>query len=149
MANANILEKSGKTVEEAVSLALEELETDIDSVDVEVLDEGNKGIFGIIGAKMARVKVALKETVADRTRKFLEEIFYRMDVNVEMFVEEENDTVYVTIEGEDSGIVIGRRGETLDAIQYLTSLAINNGVEEYKKIIIDVENYRKKERKLL
>lgn len=149
MANANILEKSGKTVEEAVSLALEELETDIDSVDVEVLDEGNKGIFGIIGAKMARVKVALKETVADRTRKFLEEIFYRMDVNVEMFVEEENDTVYVTIEGEDSGIVIGRRGETLDAIQYLTSLAINNGVEEYKKIIIDVENYRKKREETL
>ncbi len=141
---ANIVEKTGKTVEEAVSFALEELNTDISCVDVDVLDEGNKGIFGIIGAKMAKVRVTLKESAADKTEMFLQEIFDKMNVQANMTVEEEDNTVYVMIEGEDSGIIIGRRGETLDAIQYLSCLAINKGTEEYTKVVIDVENYRQK-----
>jgi spoIIIJ-associated protein len=141
---ATIVEKYGKSIEEAISLALEELNTDRSCVDIEVLDEGNKGIFGIIGAKNARVRVTLKKTAADRTGMFLEEIFDKMNVDVQMTVEEEDNIVYVMVEGKDSGIIIGRRGETLDAIQYLSCLAINNGTEEYKKVVVDVENYRKK-----
>jgi spoIIIJ-associated protein len=141
---ATIVEKYGKNIEEAISLALEELNTDRSCVDIEVLDEGNKGIFGIIGAKNARVRVTLKKTAADRTGMFLEEIFDKMNVDVQMTVEEEDNIVYVMVEGKDSGIIIGRRGETLDAIQYLLCLAINNGTEEYKKVVVDVENYRKK-----
>ncbi|HHY23329.1 MAG TPA: protein jag [Clostridiaceae bacterium] len=141
---ATIVEKYGKNIEEAISLALEELNTDRSCVDIEVLDEGNKGIFGIIGAKNARVRVTLKKTAADRTGMFLEEIFDKMNVDVQMTVEEEDNIVYVMVEGKDSGIIIGRRGETLDAIQYLSCLAINNGTEEYKKVVVDVENYRKK-----
>jgi len=146
---ANIVEKSGKTVEEAVSLALGELNADRSCVDIEVMDEGNKGIFGIIGAKMAKVRVMLKETPVDKTKMFLQGVFDKMDVNVQMTVDEKDNTVYVMIEGEDSGIIIGRRGETLDAIQYLSCLAINNGREDYKKVVVDVENYRKKREETL
>jgi len=140
---ANIVEKSGKTVEEAVSLALGELNADRSCVDIEVMDEGNKGIFGIIGAKMAKVRVMLKETPVDKTKMFLQGVFDKMDVNVQMTVDEKDNTVYVMIEGEDSGIIIGRRGETLDAIQYLSCLAINNGREDYKKVVVDVEKERR------
>jgi spoIIIJ-associated protein len=141
----NIVEMSGKTVEEAVSLALERMDTDRDSVDIEILDEGNKGIFGIIGARDAKVRVILKETFIEKVRNFLEEIFEKMNVNVQMEIEEQEDnTIHVMVEGIDSGIVIGRRGETLEAIQYLLCLAVNNGKEEYRKIIVDVENYREK-----
>ncbi|NSW92036.1 MAG: protein jag [Firmicutes bacterium] len=141
---AIMVEKTGKTVEEAISLALDELKVDKSRVDIEVVEEGNKGIFGIIGAKMARVRVALKETPGEKAKKFLQDVFDKMNVNVQMAVDEGDDAVYVSIEGEDSGIIIGRRGETLDALQYLSCLAINNGKEGYKKVVIDIENYRKK-----
>ena len=97
---ATIVEKYGKSIEEAISLALEELNTDRSCVDIEVLDEGNKGIFGIIGAKNARVRVTLKKTAADRTGMFLEEIFDKMNVDVQMTVEEEDNIVYVMVEGK-------------------------------------------------
>jgi spoIIIJ-associated protein len=139
-----MMETTGKTVDEAISRALDELKVDRSKVDVEVMDEGNKGIFGIIGAKTARVKVIVKETPGEKVRKFLDDVFQKMNANVQMVVEEDDETVYVTIEGEDSGIIIGRRGETLEALQFLSCLVINNGKESYKKVIIDIENYRKR-----
>jgi spoIIIJ-associated protein len=139
-----MLEKTGRTVDEAISRALDELKVERSKVDIEVMDEGNKGIFGIIGAKTARVRVILKETPGEKVRKFLEEVFQKMNANVQMIVEEDDEAVYVTIEGEDSGIIIGRRGETLEALQFLSCLVINNGKEGYKKVIIDIENYRKR-----
>jgi len=143
------VEKTGRTVEEAVALALSELNVDEDQVDIDVLEEGSKGIFGIIGAKMARVKVTVREQASDKVKEYLDEIFEKMDVNVQISeVREDNDTIYVIIEGEDSGIIIGRRGETLDALQYLCCLAINNG-GDYKRVIIDTENYRKKREETL
>lgn len=140
----NLVEATGKTIEEAISSALEKLNAERKGVQVEVLEEGNKGFFGIIGAKDARVRVTLKQTAANKAEAFLTNIFDKMGVFVNMDVEEEDNRVYVTIEGKDSGVVIGRRGETLDAIQYLSCLATNNGTDEYKKVFIDVENYRQK-----
>ncbi|NLC67655.1 MAG: protein jag [Clostridiaceae bacterium] len=141
---STVLEKMGRTVEEAISRALDELKVERSQVDVEVLDEGNKGIFGLIGTKTARVRVTLKETPGERVKKFLDEVFEKMNLNVQMVVEEDDKAVYVKIEGEDSGIIIGRRGETLEALQFLSCLVVNNGKGDYKKVIIDIENYRKR-----
>ncbi|HOJ11399.1 MAG TPA: RNA-binding cell elongation regulator Jag/EloR [Clostridiales bacterium] len=144
-----VVEKTGKTVDEAVSLALEDLGVDDKNVEVEVLEEGNKGIFGIIGARMAKVRVTRKESSAEKVSKYLQEIFDKMGVNVNMTVEDSDNSIFVKIEGEDSGIIIGRRGETLDALQYLAGLAANNGKEDYKRVVIDIENYRRKREETL
>ncbi|CDG36890.1 MAG TPA: RNA-binding cell elongation regulator Jag/EloR [Acetivibrio thermocellus] len=143
------VEKSAKTVREAIDLALLELNTTEDKVEVEVLEEGSKGIFGLIGSKQAKVRVTLKETSGDRAKKFLLDVLSKMKVNADILVEESEDTISLKIEGDDIGIIIGRRGETLDALQYLTSLVVNRSKEGYKRIVIDVENYRKKREEIL
>lgn len=138
------IEKTGKTIQEAVALALQELNADERNVDIEVIDEGNKGIFGFIGNKMAKVIVTLKESRVDTTKKFLLDIFDKMNVNAEVNVEENEDSVMIKVEGKDIGIIIGRRGETLDSLQYLTNLVVNKDKDNYKRVVIDIENYRKK-----
>ncbi|MCX7843337.1 MAG: protein jag [Clostridia bacterium] len=143
------VEKTAKTVQEAISLALQELNADEDSVEIEVLDEGNKGIFGLIGNKMARIRATLKETGIDKVRKFLNDIFEKMDVKAEIDISEENDSLNVNIRGKDIGILIGRRGETLDALQYLSSLVVNKDKENYKRVVLDIENYRQKREETL
>lgn len=143
------IEKTAKTVQEAISLALQELSTTEDNVQIEVLDEGNKGIFGLIGNKMAKVKVTMKESSADKAKAFLLSVFEKMKVNANVDVQEDDDSLLLKVSGKDIGIVIGRRGETLDSLQYLTSLVINKGHESYKRVVIDIENYRQKREETL
>lgn len=145
---AQIIEKTGKTVQEAVSLALEELNAGMDNVDVEVLDEGNKGIFGI-GSKLARVRVSIRETKSEVASKFLLSVLEKMKINAQVECEEDEESVTLRIVGKDSGIIIGRRGETLDSLQYLTSLVVNKESEDYIRVTVDVENYRKKREETL
>ncbi|HPU41921.1 MAG TPA: RNA-binding cell elongation regulator Jag/EloR [Acetivibrio clariflavus] len=146
---ANFVEKTGKTVQEAIDLALEELQCDINSVDIEVLEEGSKGIFGLIGNKVAKVRVTVKERCSDKAKEFLASVLEKMKVDAEITVEEDEDTILLKVNGDDIGIAIGRRGETLDALQYLTSLVVNKNKENYKRVIIDIENYRKKREETL
>jgi spoIIIJ-associated protein len=146
---AYCVEKTAKTVQEAVAQALTELNTGRDKVDVEVLDEGNKGLFGIIGNKMAKIRVTVKELRGDKVENFLNDVFEKMGVAADMEVTEDEDSISVKIKGKDIGIIIGRRGETLDSLQYLASLVINKSEEEYKRVIIDIENYRQKREETL
>lgn len=141
---ARSIEKTGKTVQEAVASALEELNADENQVEIEVIEEGGKGIFGLIGSKPAKVRVTMKETYADKAVRFLEEIFQKMNLNAGIDVQEDGDSILIRITGSDSGIIIGRRGETLDALQYLTSLVVNKDADSYKRVTIDIENYRDK-----
>lgn len=143
------LEKSGKTVQDAITLALEELNTDENSVNIEVLEEGTKGIFGLIGNKMAKVRVSFKESSAELARNFLLDVFSKMNIDADVEVEEDDETLVLNIIGKDIGIVIGRRGETLDALQYLTSLVVNKNQEYYKRVVVDIENYRHKREETL
>lgn len=143
------IEKSGKTVQEAVAAALEELNTDESKVEIEVIDEGTKGIFGIIGSKMAKIRVTLKDTAADKAKNFLIDVFDKMNLHPEIDVEESEDALLLKIKGKDIGIIIGRRGETLDSLQYLTSLVVNKSEEDYKRVVIDIENYRQKREETL
>ena len=145
---SHVIEKTGKSVQEAVNLALEELQTDRDSVEIEVLDEGSKGLFGI-GGKMARVRVTQNLSQSDDARTFLIDVFEKMKITVDIESKEGPEALLLNIKGKDSGIIIGRRGETLDALQYLTSLVVNKNKEEYKRVTIDIENYRQKREETL
>ncbi len=142
------VEKTGKTVQEAISLALQDLNVDREDTEIEVLDEGSKGLFGL-GGKVARVRVTIIGSRADEARLFLEDILSRMKVAVDIEAEEDDESVIVRITGKDSGIIIGRRGETLDALQYLTGLVVNKGKEDYKRVTVDIENYRQKREETL
>lgn len=139
-----IIKKSGKTIEEAVKLALTELNLTESDVEIEVLQEPKSGFLGFIGAKDALVKVTQKENDYGKIYEFLNMIFEKMRLTPEVFLKEENGNILVNLKGEDLGILIGRRGETLDSMQFLMNLFINRSSENYRKVILDIEDYRKK-----
>jgi spoIIIJ-associated protein len=144
----SMVEKSAKTVQEAVDMALEELGAQLDDVEINVIDEGTKGIFGI-GGKCARVSVKLKGTRREEGIRFLRDVLDKMRVTVDIEEIEDNESLMYKISGKDSGIIIGRRGETLDALQYLTSLVVNKRKDEYKRVTIDIEDYRQRREETL
>ncbi len=143
------VEKAGKTVDEAVDLALKELAASIDDVEVEILEESSRGILGLLMVKQARVKVTLKENSLQRASVLLKNIFQTMDLDVTTDISENEKAVFINLEGPDLGILIGRRGETLDALQYIVNLSVNKNQEIRKKIIIDIEGYRSRREKTL
>jgi spoIIIJ-associated protein len=146
------IEKTGKTVQEAIAAALSELNLVKEDVDIEVIEEGTKGIFGIIGSKVARIKVTVREENNNRcdiASDFLYTILNNMEVEADISVSEDDENIVVDINGDDIGIIIGRRGETMDALQYLTSLVVNKEYEDYKRVILNVENYRQKREETL
>ncbi|QNU66977.1 protein jag [Ruminiclostridium herbifermentans] len=146
------IEKTGKTVQEAIAAALTELNLSEEDVDIEIIEEGTKGIFGIIGSKVARIRVTVREENNNRcdiASDFLYTILNNMEVEADISVSEDDENIVVDINGDDIGIIIGRRGETMDALQYLTSLVVNKGYEDYKRVVLNVENYRQKREETL
>ena len=137
-----VVEKSGKSVEDAIREALLELNCDREDAQIEIIDEGSRKMLGLIGGKDAVVRVTLTEKGAALVEGFLVRILNLMEVEAEIYIEEGDEAISVQITGEDIGILIGRRGETLDALQYITGLAVNRKNQEYKRITLDVENYR-------
>lgn len=167
------VERTGKTVEEAVASALKELQVTEDRVTVEVLEQPKSGLFGLIGARPAKVAVTLiekeeaivEETVISDTtestvtdgndpiavgKAFLTDVFAKMNLTVTIEQADRADSVLFDLKGDDLGILIGRHGQTLDALQYLTNLAANKGVDEGRvRIVLDVEDYRKRREETL
>ena len=142
------IEKSAKTKEEAISLALAELNATEDEVDIIVVDEGAKGFLGI-GNKSAVVRVSLLPNPERRAREFLQGLFEITNEDVTIDVSKNDETINIELSGPDMGIVIGKRGETLDALQHLTSLAVNKGDNDFIKVSLDTENYRAKRNEAL
>jgi spoIIIJ-associated protein len=138
------VEKVGRTVEEAVEQALVELGVDRDGAVVEILEEPSRGIFGILGGRPAKVRVSVKETPSLRARQLLAKIFEAMNVNADMEVVENGQELTINLSGNGLGVLIGRRGETLNALQYLINLCVNKNQLQKSKIILDVEGYRKR-----
>ncbi len=139
------IESKGKSVDEAIFNGLNKLGLGIDEVHIEILHEGSKGLFGL--GKSAVVRLTEKEipTNNNEAASFLEGVFERMNIDAACLTEEEDSKlVKIKIEGKDTAVLIGWRGETLDALQYLTSLVINRERETYQKVMLDAENYRKK-----
>ena len=137
------IEKSAKTKEEAIAAALAELNATEDEVEIEVIEEGAKGFLGI-GNKNAVVKVTLVPNPVKRAEDFLNGLFAITNEDVTVDVKKTNDGLDIEMSGPDMGIVIGKRGETLDALQHLTSLVVNRGDTEFMKVSLDTENYREK-----
>ena len=145
-----IIEVTGKTVEEALKHALDELKLTKDKVDVEIINEGSKGLFNLIGTKPAKIKVTKKPEPIDNAKEFLINVLSAMNIDAEIRINEENDVIKIDLSGPKMGLVIGYRGETLDSLQYLVSLVINkNHNNSYKRVVLDAENYRKKREETL
>jgi len=143
------LEKTGKTVDEAVAVALRELDLPRDAVEVEVLEEPSKGLLGLLGNRLAKVKVTEKEKPADKVKNFLEGLLPRMNVAGGVGVAEQDEWLRVDIAGEDLGVIIGKRGQTLDAIQYLSGIIANKNSEKRARVVVDAEGYRQRREEAL
>ncbi|WP_288184963.1 RNA-binding cell elongation regulator Jag/EloR [uncultured Sporomusa sp.] len=140
-----VTEKTGKTIDEAIELALAELNVSRDRIDYEVLEVPSKGLFGFIGSKLAKVKVTVRAIDSvEEAKQFLNNVFKAMHVTVSMEKMNQGDHVVINLRGEDLGVLIGKHGQTLDALQYLTNLAANREADERTRIILDVEDYRKR-----
>ncbi len=138
------IEVTGKTTEEAINSALAQLGVSREDVTVEEIQKAKSGFFGL-GSSEAIVRVSYNALPEDRAVSFLEGLLTHMGVVATVESETTEDGVIkLNVKGENMGVVIGRRGDTLDALQYITSIAVNRGEANHIKVTIDTENYRKK-----
>ncbi len=143
------IKKSGKTVEEAISSALKELNISKEEADITVIEEGSKGFLGIFGGKDALVLVAKKFNPEKTAENFLREMFIAMGIIVKVTTKLKEKQMYIELSGDDMGILIGKRGQTLDSLQYLVNLVVNKGNAPYISIMLDIENYRQRRKETL
>ena len=144
--------KVSKTVDEAIDIGLKELDVNREDVHVEVLEEPSRGLFGLIGTKDAIVRITVTNDPVEVAEGFLKKMLSYMDIKSNCLVRREESCLFVDITDTSSseiGIVIGKRGNTLYAIQYLLSLAVNKSRDDYIKIIVDIKGYRKRREETL
>lgn len=143
-------EYTAKTVDEALTNAMLEIGTTADNLEYEIIEKESSGFFGMF-SKPAKIRVRLKLSVENKARKFLEDVLDAMEINAKLDIvyNKENDMLEINIEGEDMGVLIGKRGQTLDSLQYLVSLVINKNSEKYIKVKLDTENYRERRKETL
>lgn len=141
---AVVIEKTGKTIEDAKEAALAELQVAAEMVSFEIIDEPSKGFLGMFGGKPAKIRATVRElNPAEKAEQFLRDIFAAMKLEVQIEAQENEEGVVFNLIGENLGILIGKHGQTLDSLQYLSNLTANKGmVDDKVRIIIDIENYR-------
>ena len=146
----DFVEFSGKTVEDAITEATVSLGITSDNLKYEVVDNGSQGILGI-GKKPAIIRVVKNKSIEEIAKDFLSDVFNSMNVVVETSIKylEDEKTLSINLEGEEMGLLIGKRGQTIDSLQYLVSLVINKESEEYIRVKLDTENYRERRKKTL
>ena len=146
----DFIEVSAKTYDEAVTDALVKLGATSDQVEIEVIDKGSSGFLGI-GAKPVKIKVTKTLTPETYLRKFLSDIFNAMKLEVEILIQIDEDSrnIDVELKGNDMGVLIGQRGQTLDSLQLLANNAVHKNFETYYKVKIDTENYRVRRKETL
>ena len=144
------IEVSAKTYDEAVTEALVQLGKTSDQVTIEVIDKGSSGFLGI-GAKPVKIKVKTNLTVDGYLKEFLSDIFsaMKMEVKIEIKLDEEKRNISVDLTGDEMGVLIGKRGQTLDSLQLLANNAVHKNFETYYKVKLDTENYRIRRRETL
>lgn len=147
------VEISAKTVNEAITEACRKLSVTSDRLDYQVIEEGSSGFLGI-GSRPAVIRAAAKieEVSAEAAAKnFLNDVFtaMNMDVVVDVNYNEEEKSMDINLSGEEMGVLIGKRGQTLDSLQYLVSLVVNKEMEEYIRVKVDTENYRQRRKETL
>jgi spoIIIJ-associated protein len=137
------MEFTGKTVDEALTEAAIKLETTSEKLEYEVIENGSSGFLGF-GSKPAKIKARKKVTIDDVVVEFLGKVFkaMNMEVQIQVSVNMDEKLVEVELSGDEMGVLIGKRGQTIDSIQYLVSLVVNKHSEEYLRVKVDTENYR-------
>lgn len=140
---------SAKTVDEAISKALQQLETTKDKVKVTILEEPTKGLFGLIGTRPALIEVEKVIDPIEEAKKFLQDVTKNMDVDVKIEVFKREDAVLFNLVGKGLGLLIGHHGQTLDALQYLVNTVANRYAEGHIRIVLDAEQYRDKRKAAL
>ncbi|MFE0506075.1 RNA-binding cell elongation regulator Jag/EloR [Peribacillus butanolivorans] len=133
---------AGQSVEEAVNLALAQLNSTRDRVEIEIEDEGKKGFFGLFGARKAIVHVTLPADPIEESLKFLKNVSEKMGVNAEIDIRRQGKNVTFHLSGEKIALLIGKRGQTLNSLQYLTQLVANRYSKQFLNVIVDAEDYR-------
>ena len=145
-------EYKGKNVDEAITNACVELGISADKLDYEVVEKGSNGFLGI-GSKAAIIKARKNQSIEDIAREFLNKIFSAMELTVKLDINvvegEKENTININVIGDDMGILIGKRGQTLDSLQYLVSLVINKESEKFNRVKLDTENYRERRKATL
>jgi spoIIIJ-associated protein len=153
------VETEGKTVEEAISKACEELKASREELEIEVLTNASSGFLGL-GAKNAQIRATVKEAApaagggaglptdassqaaAETAKKTLQAILKLLGMEAGVQLTEEPERIVLNIAGDGSGLLIGRKGQTLDALEYLINKIVHKGAEDKKRIVVDTENYR-------
>ena len=153
MKEQQFIEVSAKTVNEAITEACRKLSVTSDKLDYQVIEEGSSGFLGI-GSRPAVIRAAAKieeVNAEDVAKNFLNEVFAAMNMQVKMDVnyDEAGKSMDIELSGDEMGVLIGKRGQTLDSLQYLVSLVVNREVEEYIRVKVDTENYRQRRRETL
>jgi len=154
------VETEGKTLEEAISKACEELKASREDLEIEVLTNASSGFLGLVGAKNAQIRATVKEAApaaeeraglpadassqaaAETAKKTLQDILSLLGFEAGVQLKEEPERIVLHIEGDGSGLLIGRKGQTLDALEYLINKIVHKGAEDKKRIVVDTENYR-------
>ena len=141
---------TAKTVNDAVTAACQQFMVPSDKLEYEVLEEGSTGFLGF-NAKPAKILARIKGNVVDTAKEFLNEMFaaMKMVVAVEVKYDEAEKFMDIDLSGDDMGVLIGKRGQTLDSVQYLVSLVVNKEAEDYIRVKVDTENYRKRRKETL
>lgn len=149
----NSIEVSAKTVNEAITEACQKLGVTSDRLEYEIVDEGSSGFLGI-GSKPAVIKATVKVvevSTEDKAKSFLNEVFAAMNMTVviEASYDENEKTLDIDLSGDEMGVLIGKRGQTLDSLQYLVSLVVNKDENDYIRVKVDTENYRQRRKETL
>ena len=144
------VEFSAKSVDDAITAACQKLSVTSDKLDYVVVEEGSSGFLGI-GSKAAVIKARINDSVEDRVKSFLNDVLSSMNLEAEVVVSYNESTrdMDIEINGDDMGVLIGKRGQTLDSLQYLASLVANKGTNEYIRVKVDTENYRERRKETL
>lgn len=141
-----------ESVNKAIKKGLDDLGIDRSQAEINIIEQGNKGFLGLIGKKQAEIEIIMEDDPIKKGKSFLEEVFGKtnIDVNINVIEKETNEEqVVFDLHSPDLGIVIGRRGETLDALQYLSSLVVNKNTDQYYRVILDAEGYRERRKQTL
>lgn len=143
-------EFTAKTVNEALTNAVVQLETTSDQLEYEVIEKESSGILGLF-SKPAKIRARVKFSLEDIAKEFLSKVFDAMNIQAEIQItlDEQENLMDINLSGEEMGILIGKRGITLDSLQYLVSLVVNRNTENYIKIKLDTENYRERRKETL
>ena len=147
----DVMEFKGKTVDDAITAATVELGITSDKLHYEVIEEGSAGFLGIFNVKPAVIRVTLTKSLKERTQEFCDDLFSAMKVETTVSIDfkEEDNIMNIDLSGPDMGVLIGKRGQTLDALQYLISLFVNKEGDSYVRVKLDTENYRERRKATL